>query len=256
MKLWPPYVRSKMSTEPSDGCQAPSVALRVDGALAQYVVPTTASVVWRIHSLNEKTGRTFAPVYFSRKEGSRWDFKSNSKHPYSDGVLCLGKTFEAAMIETFAKKWPSVLAPTRPDAKPYETGRVLTPDDCTRKSATPLHLPAGLRLFDLTAPAAMNSVGYGLDAWLTATKAYHFTRSWSRWFFQCSDIDGLIYSSRPGGAQMTNYVLFSRPGLKGKLRAEAGQTRQLGQWRSLLRNASVVLNFTILAPLPKVAADE
>jgi hypothetical protein len=240
-----------MSAKASFGCPAPlDVEFSVVKELAQYVVRTKAGHAWRIHAHNDETGLPFDPVFFSEQEGSRWDFKSDSKLPYSGGVLCIGKSFEAAVLESFSKNWPSVLTAKPAGAKPYEIARVLTADDLTRKYATRLGVPAGLRLFDLTATGAMSSVGHGLDAWVTATKAYDLTRTWSRWFFQCRDIDGLIYSSRPGGAKTINYVLFSRPGLKESLEANAGPTRRLGKWSRQIRRASKVLNFAILAPLP------
>jgi hypothetical protein len=239
-----------MSTEPSGACPAPlDVDFRIIEEFEQYVVVTKRHVVWRIHSHDDKTGKPFGPVFFSTQQNSRWDFEADPSIPNSHGVMCVGQTFQAALIETFSKKWPSMLVPVRPGMPAYSTARVLTPDDVNLKYASRLSIPADLKLFDLTHPGALSSVG--LDAWVTSTKEYTFTRTWAQWFFKCPEIDGLIYSSRPGGARMTNYVLFNRVGLRAKLESGAKKARKLADWRFQLAQASRVLNFMVLSPLPR-----
>jgi hypothetical protein len=77
-----------MSAKASSGCPAPlDVEFSVVKEFAQYVVHTKAGHAWRIHSHNDKTGFPFDPVILSEREESRWDFKSDSRLPYSDGVL-------------------------------------------------------------------------------------------------------------------------------------------------------------------------
>jgi hypothetical protein len=237
-----------MSTSPSLGYPAPSDRdFRIVPELEKYVVTTRTALAWRIHSHKAKTGKAYAPVFFSNAEGSRWDFQAQSSGASVvnvDGALCVGHTFTAALIEVFGKQWPTVLPPRGTAAASYLNQRVLTQDDITFKYATRLHIPAGRKLFDLTAAGALSSVG--ADAAITTTKEYASSREWSRWFFQCRNIDGLIYSSRPGGAQLRNYVLFNRPGLQGSLGGTAGKMRTLVDWDIKLTEACHELNVIVL----------
>ncbi|MEO6002291.1 MAG: RES family NAD+ phosphorylase [Opitutus sp.] len=240
-----------MSTDSGSGKPAPlDVEFRIVPALKQYVHKTKREVVWRIHGHDKMADKPYGPIFFSDLGASRWDFRAPDPHdPYSAGVLCVGRIFEAAIVETFGKQWPSVLAPVSGLA-PYASARVLTPDDVDRKYMSRITVPEGLRLFDLTRLGAMSSIGHGLDAWITATKDYATTRTWAQWFFRCKEIDGLIYSSRPGGAQTINFVLFNRPGVSSTLSFSSTRARTLRQWPVRLAKAGRLLNFTVLPPLP------
>ena len=242
------FERSSMSTSTPLSYPAPTDRdFSIVPELEQYIVTTRKTWVWRIHGHNTSTGAAYPPIYFSNAESSRWDFKaqaSGSAVVDVDGVLCLGASFTGALIEVFDKRWPSVL-PTR-GAGPVSllNRRALTQDDILLKYATRVALPGGLHLFDLTAAGALSSVG--ADGALTATRDYRSTREWSRWFFQCKTIDGLIYSSRPGGSRLVNYVLFNRPGLGDGMTKTAGKTRALKAWPLKLAQACKVLNVVVL----------
>ena len=68
-----------MSTSPSLGYPAPSDRdFRIVPELEKYVVTTRTALAWRIHSHKAKTGKAYAPVFFSNAEGSRWDFQAQS----------------------------------------------------------------------------------------------------------------------------------------------------------------------------------
>jgi RES domain len=220
--------------------------------LAQYVVTTRRKLVWRVHGHDGSTGKPYHPVYFSNSESSRWDFRSQPSGTAVvnvDGVICVGASFTGALIEVFDKRWPSLLPPRSGSLAAYSNRRALTQSDITLKYATRLFLPSGLRLFDLTSPGALSSVG--ADGALTTTKDYRSTREWARWFFQCEQVDGLIYSSRPGGARLINYVLFNRPGVQAALSKTAGKTRPLKSWVLKLAQACKNLNVVVLSsPTP------
>ena len=89
-----------------------------------------------------------------------------------------------------------------------------------------------------------------MDGELTTTKDYATTQGWAKWFFQCRDIDGLKYSSRPGGSDLINYVLFNRPGLKVALERNAGKTLPLIRWSARLAEACQALNVIVLPKPP------
>jgi hypothetical protein len=222
----------------------PTAAFHLHPELERFVVTAPEHVVWRFHGHDKATYLPFGPIFFSEREDSRWDFKGDPLVTNSGGTLCLGKTFAGALMEYFDRDWPGFL---EAKGSVLAKQRALFAHDLTHVYVTRIRIPKGLKLFDLTKPGAMNAIGFKLDAWLTATKEYKDTRPWSRWFSQCGKIDGLIFSSRPGGAQVMNYVLFNRPGLAKVLQSSAGKTRALGRWEAQLTKAAEHLLFVIIS---------
>lgn len=208
--------------------------------LRQYLAVLKTEDVWRLHGHDAKTGRPYDPVHFSKADTSRWN---SSGGP---GVLCVGRTFAGSLLEYFSRDWPSVLEPS---GGLLGKRRALSYTEQSETYATRLKTPSGLRLYDLTKVGALHSLG--LDALILTTKDYHLTRPWSQWFSNCLDLDGLVYSSRPGGARVTNYVFFQRPGLKAKLESTAGGAKSLLGYKTQLKRAARQLNIILLpAPTP------
>lgn len=237
-----------MTTDPSAITfpPPPPVELTLQPGLERYLHTTGKEFVWRFHGHDVKTDKPFGPVFFSDREKSRWDFIGTSTLPHSSGVFCVGRSFTGSLLEYFSKGWPSLLDSNDPKLGLLAKRRVITYHEHTHVYVTRIQLHSGLRLLDLTKIGAFTSIGYGIDAWLTSTKEYQFTRPWAEWFFRCVEIDGLVYSSRPGGAQARNYVLFNRPGLQPKLEKALGKTRQLGQWSKPFAKAQKELNILAL----------
>ena len=229
----------------------PAIPFTLVPELEKYVHVSGSEIVWRFHGHDKTNDKPYGPIYFSDKERSRWDFPSTGGVVLSAGTWCAGKSFTGSLLEYFSKGWPSVLEDKKTKTSLLASRRVITYYEHTHVYVTRVQIPEGLRLFDLTKVGAFASIGYGLDAWVTSTKEYQYTRPWAQWFFQCTDIDGLVYSSRPGGADARNYVLFNRTGLDAKLVEGIGPTRRLGEWANQFKKAQEELNVIALsAPTP------
>jgi len=225
----------------SDGLASPpDQPLLLGQHFARFVrVLQKPKTVIRLHGFDAETERPYAPVFFSVAGRSRWD------HPNGPGTLCVGLKMDAALFEVFGGTWPSVLVKQDPLRQ-----RFLSWKDQQTCFRTHLTLPAGLRLLNLTQAGLLNLVG--TDGLLLSSRHYAKTQEWGRWFGACSGIDGLIYSSRPGGSSLVNVALFKRRGLTAALERSQKNTKNLAQlgepFRQLLKKYHVIVGTRPVPP--------
>jgi len=64
-------------------------------------------VYYRLHGLNQTTGKPWPPVHFSQRGTSRFDPAGGP------GTFCVGETLAGVLLEVFDDSWGDVNSPTR-----------------------------------------------------------------------------------------------------------------------------------------------